>query len=267
MLENPVNVLDAAYYESAVYTTNQLVQDNVYFWMKKYSDCVMILNNIKELLTLYNAGDIHSTLKDMLQDIPSASDPPAVPQLYLHMPYVAERDTIKPKRKHTPSPPEVYHQMKSAYMHKQPCPENQGLIPIPENTDNMDLSQMETHIVRCRDIVREIDNMALTNSANFGHWLEISFKTFRQNKMLGKITFPNFAAWVNDRCGITERWAKELRHFYQLAADYPQILFCRLSLAFFKLNRRHIYAYFSSDPVIGNKWKHALSCPCANCGP
>lgn len=52
ILENPVNLLDAVYLENAIHMANELVQDNVNYWMGKYSECVMLLNNIKGLSSL-----------------------------------------------------------------------------------------------------------------------------------------------------------------------------------------------------------------------
>jgi len=89
-VENPVTLLDVAYLENAVQVANDLVHHNVNYWMAKYSESVLILNNIKGLLALYNAGEIHQNLLDMLDTIPDASTPPPVPQLILHIPLPAE---------------------------------------------------------------------------------------------------------------------------------------------------------------------------------
>ena len=79
-------MFESAYLENAIHTANELVQCNVHYWMQKYSECVLILNNIKGLLDIYEAVAIHQTLCDMLEKIPSAVDPPPAPQLLLHIP-------------------------------------------------------------------------------------------------------------------------------------------------------------------------------------
>jgi len=265
-LENPVDILDAANYENAIHVTNKLVQDNVSYWMQKYSDCILMLNDIKGLLSMYSAGELHNTLCDMLKNLPEASTPPPVPQLLHHIPQLPEkRDHNKRKRKAAPT--EIYHEMKSSYRHEEPQMAKQALIPTTENTDVMDMSNMEECIRNCHGIMKEVENLTLYNAANFGNWLELAFNQFQCDKRSGKILWPNFATWVKQRCELSNFWATELRHFYMLTSQYPQILFCRLSFSFFQKNRKEILSYLGSHIELGLKWKHAVSCTCNHCGP
>ena len=264
IVENPIEILDAAYLENAVCTANSLVEDNVNWWMKTCSGYITITNNIKGLLSWYNAGELHNTLCDMLKNLPDVSSPPPVPQLLMHIPFPKQK---RKKQKVEVTPVDVYWELKSAYKHNAPCPENKGSVPLPENTDDMDISELEAYIVRCRDIVSEVDNMTLYNASNFGQWLNIAFGAFQSHKKCGKVLWPTFEMWLKDKCGISKLWATELRHFASLSQKYPQILFCRLSLSFFRKNRRHILSYFDSVPDIAEKWSHALTCSCSQCGP
>jgi hypothetical protein len=241
------------------------VHDNVRYWMKKYSECVTLLGNVKELLTLYNAGGVHDALQDMLKDIPSADDPPPVPQLFLHIPPPLGSEFKSKKRKHAQSADDVYAAMKSAYSHTA---SGHQIVPEPaENTKDLDLSDLEQNIKKCHAIISEVDNLTLYNAAHFGMWLEIAFQKFQQDKGSGKILWTNFGVWVKDTCGISDFWAKEMRNFYALARQYPQILCCPLSLSFFKVNRTNILAYFSLNSCAGASWKHPLACTCGKCGP
>lgn len=232
IVENPIEILDVAYVESAVCTANRLVEDNVNWWMKTCSGYITIINNIKALLSLYNAGELHQTICNILADdaLPDVRSPPPVPQLLLHIPVP---EIPQKKRKSAVSPVDIYAEMKSAYSHKSPSPENQGSVPLPETAHDMDLTKLEGYIVRCRDIVSEVDNLTLHNAANFGQWLDIAFSAFQLQKRSCKLLWPSFEMWVKEKCGISKLWATELRHFASLSQKYPQILFCRLSLSFF----------------------------------
>ena len=263
-MENPTELLDAAFYENAIQTTNQLVQENVHWWMSKCSEYIAIINDIKGLLSLYNAGELHQTLCDILGNLPDVRSPPAVPQILLHLP--APKTHAK-KRKLTQPPDDVYSEMKATYLHQPPCSEHTGIVPYAENADTMDLQELESHIIKCRDIVSEVDNMTLHNSAKFGQWLDIAFWSFQAKKKEGRVLWSTFEMWVKEKCGISNVWATEMRHFYHLTHKYPQLLFCRLSLSFFKKHRKTLIAYFESHADIASCWTHNLACTCMNCGP
>lgn len=235
--------------------------------MTKYSECALLLNNIKGLLALYQAGELHQTLCDMLEKIPHASSPPPVPQLFLHIESPAKSSKSK-NMKPPPSPVDIYNIVKSEYKHKEPKDLSVCIVPcVPDTGHDCELQNLEVKIRECRDIVTEVDNMTLYNAANFGNWLDVAFSTYQRDKRSIKSVWPSFGLWVESRCGITEKWAKELRNFYKLVSEYPQLLFCRLSLSFFQNNKKHILTFFSCEPELALKWKHPLVCRCKKCGP
>ena len=61
IVENPIEILDAAYLENAVCTANSLVEDNVNWWMKTCSGYITITNNIK-VSCLYIMQENYTTL-------------------------------------------------------------------------------------------------------------------------------------------------------------------------------------------------------------
>jgi hypothetical protein len=268
-MENPVTVLDPAYYESAVLTANRLVQDNVDYWMRTCSKYITVINNIKELLSLYKAGNIHDTLCSMVSNVPDVSSPPPVPQLLLHIPPPNGCSAFKTRtNKETLSPPDIYDIIRREYKHTEPSALSVNIVPsVPETAHNLDLQNLEEKIVKCQDMIKEVDNMTLYNAANFGHWLELAFCTYQREKDTLKSVWPSFRFWVEKRCGVSDTWAKELRNFYSLVSIYPQLLFCRLSLSFFRRNRKHILGYFSCELETALRWKHPLTCVCQCCGP
>ena len=245
---------------------NSLVQDNVNFWMTKYSECALLLNNIKGLLAVYKAGEIHQTLCEMLENKPTASNPPPVPQLMLHIPVV--NPSSKKAAKQTTSPMDIYRVVKHEYQRREPGVISDSVIPqVPGSLSDVTLENLEDKVRKCQEIVQEVDNMTLYNAANFGHWLELAFGVFQQEKEAVKLIWPSFKSWVENRCGISQQWAKELRNFYTLVSEYPQLLFCRLSLSFFRKNKKHLLSYFDCEPEIALRWKHPLVCKCQKCGP
>lgn len=235
--------------------------------MTKYSECVLLLNNIKGLLLLYKAGELHQTLCDMLENIPTASDPPPAPQLMLHMPSVDTASKKTKKAKGLASPVDIYRVVKHEFHHKNPELGACVIPQVPNIAGEMTLENLEPKLNKCQEMMREVDDMTLYNAANFGHLLELAFTTFQEEKESLKSMWPTFKFWVEDRCQITDTWAKELRNFYNLVHEYPQLLFCRLPLSFFRKNRKHILTYFSCEHEIALQWKHPVTCQCNCCGP
>ena len=268
LLENPVNLLDVVYLENAIHTANELVQDNVNYWMGKYSECVMLLNNIKGLLALYETGDIHKTLCDILDTIPDASDPPPAPQLFLHIDSPTGKGCKPRKPKNPATPVDIYSIVRTQYKRENPMGASACVVPrVPDTTLGLQLQNLESKIRECQNIVTELENMTLYNAANFGNWLEVAFSTYQREKDMLKAVWPSFELWVESRCGITVKWARELRKFYKLISEYPQLLFCRLSLSFFRKNAKGIVSYFSCEPEVALRWKHPFTCSCTHCGP
>ena len=70
--------------------------------MKSCSAFSVIVENIKSLLLLYNAGDIHQALCEIIAEVPDLSNPPSAPQLLFHLPDVgpvtAKRKKMTPEQ-------------------------------------------------------------------------------------------------------------------------------------------------------------------------
>ena len=157
--------------------------------------------------------------------------------------------------------------MTSAYCNKLPNIQNEGYVPSVQDPDIYDLSQLEEKILKFHGLMLEVENVSLINAANFGNWLEVAFNRFQNEKKSGNVRFPNFGTYVKETCKISDFYAKQMRNFYTFANQYPQILHCRLSLAFFKTNQKYILEYFKSHPSTATGWQHQFDCSCMQCGP
>lgn len=255
--------LDTAFYENAVTTTNKLVEDNIMWWMKRGSECLSLFTSIKELLTLYNAGEAHVALTDLLEKVPTFSNPPPIPKLLLHLPDATKRKTATAARK-SQQPKEVYEELKESY---KPFDPEIGPVSTPEENKNYTLQELRTSITESKERLEEGQNFTLIHAANMGHWLSLAFDQFQEDKKEGRVLFSTFDMWLQDLCGIKRTWGIQLRKFFEMCVKFPQLLRCRVSLSFIMKNRQQIVQYFTMEPDLSVKWAHFYNCDCGHCGP
>ena len=212
---------------------------------------------------LYEDCELKSVLDGILQAVPDVSSPPPVPRILLP---VSDTTPARKKAKADRDITAVYAEMVQKYRKDLPAANvtDDRLCPP---TRKIPLSELPQQLDRCHEKFKVVENSNLLNGAIFGQWIDLAYSQFVQEKSSGKILLGTFEQWLKRFCSVKPRWARELRYFYELCNDYPQILRCSLSLSFFSKHRVNIRQHFREDKTLGAKWSHALSCQCGQCGP
>lgn len=260
--EANTELLDTVYYEHSVQTANQLIQTHTSWWMKKASECLTIFSDMKELLTLYNGGEAHDALLELLGKVPSFTEPPPIPQLLMHLPKAKASKRSGPEKERVDWSV-LYGELRNSYKVGEP---SLSKPTLPDDSE-YSLQELSEKLKQCKDQLGESENFNLINAANTGNWLSLAFTRFKEDKKAGRVLSPSFDDWVEEHCGFKRAWSHRLRNFYKLCSEYPQLLRCRLALSFFTTNQRHIEHYFKADDILAARWSHHYQCSCGNCGP
>lgn len=250
-----VEVIDGFYHQNVAFM-NEKVQLFADYWMKLYSNCCLQRDYAVELI---NDGKPDEA-KAVLEDWPDTTGSPHVPQLFVE------------------EPPEKKRKKQSEY-----SIECAGLMLIKEMEDNfirgesvhfdvpnilpegdVSLVEYETRIKQCENCFKTIENYVIQNAFVYGAWLSKAFDKFQNDKRCGLIS-GNFDDWINQRCEVKPRRARQLRKFYKLFSPYKKVLRCKLPFIWFDKNGLSVVEYFESHPAVAIRWKHEPDCACGTC--
>ena len=92
-------------------------------------------------------------------------------------------------------------------------------------------------------------------------WLSIAYDKFQNDKKHGLIS-GNFDDWINQRCNVKPRWARQMWKFYKLFSPYKKVLRFKLSFIWFDKNVLTVVKYFESHPAVAIPWTHEIDCAC-----
>ena len=250
-----VEIIDGFYHQNVAFM-NEKVQLFAHYWMKLYSNCCLQRDYAVELL---NDGKPEEA-KTVLEDWPDTTGSPNVPQLLVE------------------EPPERKRKKQSTY-----SIECDGGMFIKEMEDNyisgervhfdvpnvlpegdVSLAEYETRIKECENCFKTVENYVIQNAFAYGAWLSKAFNKFQNDKKHGLIS-GNFDDWIDQRCKVKPRRARQLRKFYKLFSPYKKVLRCKLPFIWFDKNGMSVVKYFESHPVVAMPWTHEMDCTCGNC--
>ena len=246
--------------QECVTIINQKIVSNVTYWKNNYQKCMDVLNNINTILVRNNINCQEITHE--LNKISVVNDV-LIPQVNLKFPDAKKK---KPTPRQTQ---DIYKTLKESYNRTEIKSFN--IIKSPNKEPNLNRLTTSEFVIKLKEYKKEIDsgdNIILKNAVHFGHWLQIGFEKFTASKIEGKIlkglTYNDF---LQQKCDIKKTWALSMRNFYKVCAEYPQLLHCKMPLSFFLKNRTQIIKYFQQNVVLGQSWKHNITCRCRHCGP
>ena len=75
-----IEVLDALYLRETIESRNQKVQDVVLYWIRKYSDCVLALQDINDTFCIHSANEAIVKIKKIQENLPNTTNQPLMPQ-------------------------------------------------------------------------------------------------------------------------------------------------------------------------------------------
>ena len=250
-----VEIIDGFYHQNIAFM-NDKVRLFADYWMKLYSNCCLQRDYAVELLN----DNKPEEAKAVLQDWPDTFGSPDLPQLLFEA-------HVEPKRK-------------KRSVAEREC---DGVVLIKEMVDNynngerfyfdvpnvllegdMSLAEYETRIKECENCFKTVENYVIQNAFAYGAWLSKAFDKFQNDKKRSLIS-GNFDDWINQRCKVKPRRARQLRKFFKLFSPYKKVLRCKLPFIWFDKNGLTVVKYFESHPAVAIPWTHELDCACDVC--
>lgn len=137
-------------------------------------------------------------------------------------------------------------------------------VPNVLTEGDVSLAEYETRIKKCENCFKTVENYVIQNAFAYGAWLSKAFNKFQNDKKHGLIS-GNFDNWIDQRCKVKPRRARQLRKFYKLFSPYKKVLRCKLPFIWFDKNGMSVVKYFESHPVEAMPWTHEMDCTCGNC--
>lgn len=250
-----VEVIDGFYRQNVAFM-NEKVQLFADYWMKLYSNCCLQRDCAVELI---NDGKPDEA-KAALEDWPDSIGSPNVPQLFV------EEPPEKKRKKQSKYSIECDGMMLIKEMEDNFIRGERVLFDVPNILPEGDVSlaEYETRIKQCENCFKTIENYVIQNAFVYGAWLSKAFDKFQNDKRCGLIS-GNFDGWINQRCKVKPRRARQLRKFYKLFSPYKKVLRCKLPFIWFDKNGLSVVEYFESHPAVAMPWKHELDCACGAC--
>lgn len=250
-----VEVIDGFYNQNVAFM-NDKVQLFAEYWMKLYSNCCLQRDYAVELL---NDGKPKEA-KAVLCDWPDTFGSPSVPQLLF-------QTSPEPKRKKLSTTERecdavsLIKQMQDNYIRGERVHFDVPNV-LPEG--DVSLAEYETRIKECENCFKTVENYVIQNAFAYGAWLSKAFNKFQNDKKHGLIS-GNFDDWIDQRCKVKPRRARQVRKFYKLFSPYKKVLRCKLPFIWFDKNGMSVVKYFESHPVVAMPWTHEMDCTCGNC--
>ena len=250
-----VEIIDGFYHQNVAFM-NDKVQLFAEYWMKLYSNCCLQRDYAVELL---NDGKPEEA-KAVLCDWSDTFGSPSVPQLLVEEPLERKR-----KKQSTYSIEcdgvMLIKEMEDNYISGERVHFDVPNV-LPEG--DVSLAEYETRIKECENCFKTVENYVIQNAFAYGAWLSKAFNKFQNDKKHGLIS-GNFDDWIDQRCKVKPRRARQLRKFYKLFSPYKKVLRCKLPFIWFDKNGMSVVKYFESHPVVAMPWTHEMDCTCSNC--
>lgn len=250
-----VEIIDGFYHQNIAFM-NEKVRLFADYWMKLYSNCCLQRDYAVELLNDKKPDET----KAALQDWPAILASPNVPQLLFE-------ESPESKRKKRSAVElecdgaELVYQMKENYIRGEivHCD-----VPPVLSEGEVSLTEYEKYIKQCDDCFKTVDNYVVQNAFAYGAWLSKAFDKFQEEKRMGRVS-GNFDSWVNSRCKVSSRRARQLRKFYKLFSPYKKVLTCKLPFLWFVKHADTIVNYFKIHRKVALAWTHEIDCVCVIC--
>ena len=250
-----VEVIDGFYHQNVAFM-NEKVRLYADYWMKLYSDCCLQRDYAMELLN----DNKPEEAKVVLRSFPTTEGAPNVPQLLVEEPLERKR-----KKKSTSSiecdGAMLIKEMEDKYISGEMVHFDVPNV-LPEG--DVSLAEYETLIKECENCFKTVENYVIQNAFAYGAWLSKAFNKFQNDKTHGLIS-GNFDDWIDQRCKVKPRRARQLRKFYKLFSPYKKVLRCKLPFIWFDKNGMSVVKYFKSHPNVAMPWTHEINCTCGNC--
>ena len=251
-----VEIIDGFYHQNIAFM-NKKVRLFADYWMKLYSDCCLQRDYVMELLN----DNKPEEAKVILRSFPNTEGAPNVPQLLF------ETEELKRKKRER-SAVEVecdgvmlIKEMEDNYISDEMVHFD---VPNALPQGDVSLAEYEAHIKECENCFKTVENYVIQNAFAYGAWLSKAFNKFQNDKKYGLISV-NFDDWIDQRCKVKLRRARQLRKFYKLFSPYKKVLRCKLPFIWFDKNGMSVVKYFESHPDVAMPWTHEMDCKCGDC--
>ena len=251
-----IEIIDGFYLQNAAYETNEKIQFFAKYWMTLYSNCCKQRNEALDFLNL----DAKDEAIKLLQDWPESIGCPSVPQILQD---VGHNQRKKPKRKEI-DPLELIKEMKKKFQ----CGIDYHYdVPniLPNSSEDYTLEAYENKIKQCESCFQTVENYHLKNAFMYGLWLNQAFERFQNDKKRGLVNEGNFEDWINIRCSVKSRRARQLRSFSTSFMPFKKILGCKLPFIWFLNNGKTVLEYFKANEQEAIPWTHNCECSCEIC--
>ena len=250
-----VEIIDGFYHQNVAFM-NEKVQLFAQYWMKLYSNCCIQRDCALELL---NEGKPEEA-KAVLCDWPDTTGSPNVPQLLVEEPIERKRKKLSTAERECDAV-SLIKQMEDNYIIGERIHFD---VPNVFPEGDVSLAEYETRIKECENCYKTVENYVIQNAFVYGAWLSMAFNKFQNDKKHGLIS-GNFDDWIDERCMVKARRARQLRKFYKLFSPYKKVLRCKLPFIWFDRNGMSVVKYFESHPVVAMPWTHEMDCTCDIC--
>ena len=251
-----VEIIDGFYHQNIAFMMNEKVRLFTDYWMKLYSNCCLQRDCAVKCL---NDGKPEEA-KTVLEDWPDTTGSPNVSQL------LVEEPPERKRKKQTTNSIECDGVMLIKEMEDNYISGEMVHFDVPNVLPESDVSlaEYETRIKECENCFKTVENYVIQNAFAYGAWLSKAFNKFQNDKKHGLIS-GNFDDWIDQRCKVKPRRARQLRKFYKLFSPYKKVLRCKLPFIWFDKNGMSVVKYFESHPVVAMPWTHEMDCTCGNC--
>ena len=254
--ELEVDIIDGFYLADAVYQANNKIQHFAFYWMKLYSDCCIQRG---DALNLLRVGCTEEAVK-ALEDWPQTIACPSIPQI---IPTAESQSLARKKPKKRESAEQLVAEMRKSFTFDG--------ITVHEDVPNilprqlLSLREYEAKIRECEVCLQSVENYHLKNAFAYGAWLQQAFERFQQDKKEENVSVGNFDDWINVKCVVKSRRARQLRAFYSLFKGYKRVLNCKLPFVWFVKNGKDVAQYLEEHKDTTSSWSHNLDCECSKC--
>ena len=193
---------DGFYLANTMYELNYKIQHFASYWMSLYSNCCIQRNEALSLIRL----DATTEAIKVLEDWPQTVGCPKLPQVLEDS--AGRRQRKKPRCEQV-DPSSLIQEMKNKLQLKI---DNHFDVPIDcPSSDDLTLEAYEHKIKECESCFQTVENYHLKNAFAYGHWLNRASERFQRDKKDGRVKARSYDAWVDAKCFVKSRRARQLR--------------------------------------------------------
>ena len=106
------------------------------------------------------------------------------------------------------------------------------------------------------DLLKNQNSCTLSASLDYGEWLNVAFKLYQTENMVGKIS-GTWKEWLEKNVGIQDSYARKLREITKLLGKYPRFRALGLSFSEVYQRRKQIQGMLTLDTTAAQYWQQA----------